>query len=27
MLLYGFPDLRLLLEGDERFLSQFASEA
>jgi phenylalanyl-tRNA synthetase alpha chain len=27
MLLYGFPDLRLLLEGDERFLSQFAGEA
>jgi phenylalanyl-tRNA synthetase alpha chain len=24
MLLYEFPDLRLLLEGDERFLSQFA---
>ncbi len=27
MLLYEFPDLRLLLDGDERFLSQFASEA
>ncbi len=27
MLLYEFPDLRLLLEGDERFLSQFAGEA
>ena len=27
MLLYEFPDLRLLLEGDERFLSQFAREA
>ncbi|MGH9316102.1 MAG: phenylalanine--tRNA ligase subunit alpha [Thermoanaerobaculia bacterium] len=27
LLLYGFPDLRLLLEGDERFLRQFASEA
>ncbi len=26
MLLYGFPDLRLLLEGDERFLRQFAGE-
>ncbi len=27
MLLYEFPDLRLLLEGDERFLSQFGREA
>ncbi len=27
MLLYEFPDLRLLLDGDERFLSQFANEA
>jgi phenylalanyl-tRNA synthetase alpha chain len=27
MLLYEFPDLRLLLEGDERFLSQFGSGA
>ncbi len=27
MLLYEFPDLRLLLEGDERFLKQFAGEA
>jgi phenylalanyl-tRNA synthetase alpha chain len=27
LLLYEFPDLRLLLEGDERFLSQFAREA
>ena len=27
MLLYGFPDLRLLLDGDERFLSQFVNEA
>ncbi len=27
MLLYGFPDLRLLLEGDERFLSQFENES
>jgi phenylalanyl-tRNA synthetase alpha chain len=26
MLLYEFPDLRLLLDGDERFLSQFATE-
>lgn len=26
LLLYGFPDLRLLFEGDERFLSQFANE-
>lgn len=26
LLLYGFPDLRLLFEGDERFLSQFAGE-
>ena len=25
-LLYGFPDLRLLFEGDERFLSQFVNE-
>ncbi|HYK43077.1 MAG TPA: phenylalanine--tRNA ligase subunit alpha [Thermoanaerobaculia bacterium] len=24
LLLYGFPDLRLLFEGDERFLSQYA---
>jgi phenylalanyl-tRNA synthetase alpha chain len=24
MMLYGFPDLRLLFEGEERFLSQFA---
>ena len=24
LLLYGFPDLRLLFEGDERFLRQFA---
>jgi phenylalanyl-tRNA synthetase alpha chain len=27
MLKYGFPDLRLLFEGDERFLAQFAGEA
>ena len=27
LLKYGFPDLRLLFEGDERFLSQFAGEA
>lgn len=27
MLLYGFPDLRLLLEGDERFLWQFAASS
>ncbi len=27
MLLYEFPDLRLLLDCDERFLSQFANEA
>jgi phenylalanyl-tRNA synthetase alpha chain len=27
MLHYGFPDLRLLFEGDERFLGQFAREA
>jgi len=27
MLLYEFPDLRLLLDGDERFLRQFAREA
>jgi phenylalanyl-tRNA synthetase alpha chain len=27
MLLYEFPDLRLLLDGDERFLRQFESEA
>jgi phenylalanyl-tRNA synthetase alpha chain len=27
LLLYGFPDLRLLLEGDERFLRQFAGES
>ena len=26
LLLYEFPDLRLLLEGDERFLKQFARE-
>lgn len=26
LLLYEFPDLRLLLEGDERFLRQFATE-
>jgi len=26
LLKYGFPDLRLLFEGDERFLSQFAGE-
>ena len=26
LLLYGFPDLRLLFEGDERFLSQFAGQ-
>jgi phenylalanyl-tRNA synthetase alpha chain len=26
LLLYGFPDLRMLFEGDERFLSQFANE-
>jgi phenylalanyl-tRNA synthetase alpha chain len=26
LLLYGFPDLRLLFDGDERFLSQFARE-
>jgi phenylalanyl-tRNA synthetase alpha chain len=26
LLLYGFPDLRLLFEGDERFLAQFANE-
>lgn len=26
LLLYEFPDLRLLFEGDERFLSQFAGE-
>ena len=26
LLLYEFPDLRLLLEGDERFLRQFADE-
>jgi phenylalanyl-tRNA synthetase alpha chain len=26
LLKYGFPDLRLLFEGDERFLSQFARE-
>jgi phenylalanyl-tRNA synthetase alpha subunit len=24
LLKYGFPDLRLLFEGDERFLRQFA---
>jgi phenylalanyl-tRNA synthetase alpha chain len=27
LLKYGFPDLRLLFEGDERFLRQFAGEA
>jgi phenylalanyl-tRNA synthetase alpha chain len=27
LLLHGFPDLRLLMEGDERFLSQFAGSA
>lgn len=27
LLLYQFPDLRLLLDGDERFLRQFAGEA
>ena len=27
LLLYGFPDLRLLFEGDERFLRQFAGES
>ncbi|MEP6994366.1 MAG: phenylalanine--tRNA ligase subunit alpha [Acidobacteriota bacterium] len=27
MLRYGFPDLRLLFEGDERFLRQFAGPA
>jgi phenylalanyl-tRNA synthetase alpha chain len=27
LLLYEFPDLRLLLDGDERFLRQFAREA
>jgi len=27
LLLYEFPDLRLLLDGDERFLSQFTNEA
>jgi phenylalanyl-tRNA synthetase alpha chain len=27
LLLYEFPDLRLLLEGDERFLRQFAAES
>jgi phenylalanyl-tRNA synthetase alpha chain len=27
MLKYGFPDLRLLFEGDERFLRQFAGRA
>jgi phenylalanyl-tRNA synthetase alpha chain len=26
LLLYGFPDLRLLFEGDDRFLRQFAGE-
>ena len=25
LLLYGFPDLRLLFEGDERFLGQYAA--
>ncbi len=27
LLAYGFPDLRLLFEGDERFLSQFAGQS
>jgi phenylalanyl-tRNA synthetase alpha chain len=27
LLFYGFPDLRLLFEGDERFLSQFAGRS
>ena len=27
LLLYEFPDLRLLLDGDERFLRQFAAES
>ncbi len=27
LLKYGFPDLRLLFEGDQRFLAQFAGEA
>ena len=27
LLKYGFPDLRLLFEGDERFLSQFSGQA
>ena len=27
LLKYGFPDLRLLFEGDERFLRQFAGRA
>lgn len=27
LLLYEFPDLRLLFEGDERFLSQFSGES
>ena len=27
LLKYGFPDLRLLFEGDERFLPQFAGHA
>jgi phenylalanyl-tRNA synthetase alpha chain len=27
LLLHGFPDLRLLLDGDERFLSQFSGSA
>jgi phenylalanyl-tRNA synthetase alpha chain len=27
LLKYGFPDLRLLFEGDERFLRQFAGQA
>lgn len=27
LLLYEFPDLRLLLDGDQRFLSQFSREA
>ena len=27
LLTYEFPDLRLLFEGDERFLSQFARDS
>ena len=27
MLLYEIPDLRLLLEGDQRFLRQFARDS